>query len=205
MAIRALILVDLQNDFVEGGALAVLDGKSVVEIANGMQPLFDVVLATQDWHPSDHQSFATAYPDKNVGDVIDLHGLPQVLWPRHCVQDTVGADFVATLNTDAIQHVVRKGTDPEIDSYSGFFDNGHRKQTEMTAVLKDAGVDEVWLMGIATDYCVKFTALDSVEQGFPTVLIADGCRAVNLKPGDGAAAIEEMRRAGVRVVESADA
>jgi nicotinamidase/pyrazinamidase len=139
-----------------------------------------------------------------VGDLIDLHGLPQVLWPSHCVQGTRGAEFVAELDTQFIRHVVRKGTDPEIDSYSGFFDNGHRKQTEMTTLLKEAGVEEVWVMGLATDYCVKFTVLDSIEQGFRTLLVVDGCRAVNLQPGDGAAAIEEMRRSGVRVVESSD-
>ena len=201
---RALILVDLQNDFVAGGALAVADGDAVVAVANRMQPRFDLVIATQDWHPQNHQSFASAHAGKKAGDVIDLHGLPQVLWPTHCVQESAGADFVATLSTESIHHVVRKGTDPEIDSYSGFFDNGHRKKTEMTSLLQDACVDEVWVMGLATDYCVKFTALDSVEQGFPTVLIVDGCRAVNLDPDDGAEAIAQMRRAGVRIMESTD-
>lgn len=201
---RALILVDLQNDFVEGGALAVAGGHAVVEVANRLQPLFDLVIATQDWHPPHHQSFAAAHPGHSVGDLIELHGLPQVLWPPHCVQGTRGAEFLGDLATNSIGHVVKKGTDPEIDSYSGFFDNGHRKQTEMTTLLKAAGVNEVWVMGLATDYCVKFTVLDSIGQGFRTVLVADGCRAVNLQSSDGAAAIEEMRRAGVRIVESSD-
>ncbi len=201
---RALILVDLQNDFVAGGALAVTDGDAVVEVANRLQPLFDLVIATQDWHPSNHQSFAAAHPGRTAGDMIDLHGFPQVLWPPHCVQGTPGAEFVGDLDTQSIRHVVRKGTDPEIDSYSGFFDNGRRKKTELTSLLKAAGADEVWVMGLATDYCVKFTVLDAIEQGFRTVLVADGCRAVNLKPGDGLAAIEEMRRSGVRIVESSD-
>lgn len=201
---RALILVDLQNDFVPGGALAVAGGDAVIEVANRLMPRFDFVVATQDWHPVGHQSFATSHPGHEVGEVVDLHGLPQVLWPPHCVQGTHGAEFVSTLNTASIDHVVRKGTDPTIDSYSGFFDNGHRKKTEMTAVLRDAGVDEVWVMGLATDYCVKFTALDAVQEGFRTVLIADGCRAVNLSPTDGAAAIQELRGAGVNITESTD-
>ena len=201
---RALILVDLQNDFVGGGAFAVTDGDAVIEVANRLLPHFDFIVATQDWHPVGHQSFAMSHPDHKVGEVIDLHGLPQVLWPVHCVQETLGAEFVTTLNAGAITHVVRKGTDPTIDSYSGFFDNGHRKKTEMTAVLKEAGVDEVWVMGLATDYCVKFTALDAVQEGFRTVLVADGCRAVNLSPSDGVAAIQELREAGVKITESTD-
>ncbi len=201
---RALILVDLQNDFVAGGSLAVPDGNAVIEVANRLMPHFDFIVATQDWHPAAHESFATSHPGHEVGEVVDLHGLPQVLWPTHCVQDTHGADFVSTLNTEAFDHVVRKGTDPTIDSYSGFFDNGHRKKTEMTALLREAGVDEVWVMGLATDYCVKFTALDAVQEGFRTSLIVDGCRAVNLSPTDGASAIQELRDAGVKIMESND-
>jgi nicotinamidase/pyrazinamidase len=201
---RGLILVDLQNDFVAGGALAVPDGDAVIEVANRLLPHFDFIVATQDWHPVGHESFATSHPGHEVGEVVDLHGLPQVLWPPHCVQESRGAEFVSTLNTASFDHVVRKGTDPTIDSYSGFFDNGRRKKTVMTALLREAGVDEVWVMGLATDYCVKFTALDAVHEGFRTLLVADGCRAVNLSPTDGSAAIQELLSAGVKIMESTD-
>lgn len=201
---RALILVDLQNDFVAGGALAVPDGEQTIAVANTVMGAFDVVVATQDWHPADHQSFAEAHEGHAVGEVIDLHGLPQVLWPVHCVQGTRGADFVEGLQTHRFSHVVQKGTDPEIDSYSGFFDNGHRRSTGLSDWLRGHGIDEVWVMGLATDYCVKFTALDAVAEGFSTVLIEDGSRAVNLSPHDGTQAVAELRAAGVRVVRSTD-
>src|SRR5258706_8522984 len=156
----ALILIDLQNDFVPGGALAVHDGDHVVPIANELMKRFDLVVATQDWHPPDHGSFAANHPGKRVGEVIDLNGLPQVLWPVHCVQGTYGAEFVAGLTVDKVTRVFRKGTDAAIDSYSGFFDNGHRRATGMGDWLKERGVRDIYVMGLATDYCVKFTALD---------------------------------------------
>ena len=201
---RALILVDLQNDFVEGGALAVGGGGATIDIANRVMDAFDLVVATQDWHPAHHQSFAKHHPSKNPGDVVDLHGLPQVLWPVHCVQDTHGSAFVDTLEVAKIQHVVRKGTDPEVDSYSGFFDNGHRHDTGLSAWLHEHGVTDVWIMGLATDYCVRFTALDAVREGFSTWLLPEGCRAVNLAASDGEAAIEAMRAAGVKIARLTD-
>jgi len=199
---KALILVDIQNDFVPGGALAVPRGDEVVFVANRVQRSFDLVVATQDWHPAGHGSFAANHPGRNPGDVIDLDGLAQVLWPIHCVQHTHGAEFVAELNTDSIAKVFRKGTDPLIDSYSGFFDNGRRKATGLGDYLTSRGVTEVFVMGLATDYCVKFTALDAVRLGFKTFLIEDGCRGVELAKGDSARAIMEMKRAGVIVVTS---
>ena len=126
---RALILVDIQNDFVPGGALAVREGDRVVPIANALMPQFEIVVATQDWHPADHGSFAANHAGRKVGDVIELNGLPQVLWPVHCVQGTAGAEFVAGLDVSKVAKVFRKGTDREIDSYSGFYDNGHRRST----------------------------------------------------------------------------
>ena len=199
---NALILVDIQNDFVPGGALAVLEGDRVAAVANRLVPHFDLVVATQDWHPGDHQSFASQHPGKQVGEVVELYGLRQILWPDHCVGQTHGADFVEGLNVDAIDHVVRKGSDRAIDSYSGFFDNARRRSTGLDDFLKGQGVDRVFIMGLATDYCVKFTALDAVELGFETHLIEDGCRGVDLNPGDAERAIEEMRDAGVRVLDS---
>ncbi len=199
---RALILVDLQNDFCPGGALEVAHGDETISVANRMQRHFDLVVATQDWHPPDHGSFAANNPGKKPYDVVDLHGLPQVLWPVHCVQDGRGADFHPGLQRDAIAKVFVKGTDPTVDSYSGFHDNGHRKSTGMAEWLRHQGVDTVYVMGLATDYCVKYTALDARAEGFDTVLIADGCRAVELKPGDGDRAIDEMRAAGVTILDS---
>jgi nicotinamidase/pyrazinamidase len=199
---KTLLLVDLQNDFLPGGALAVNEGDRVIPIANALMPKFDLVVATQDWHPPDHGSFAANHPGHRIGEVIDLHGLPQVLWPVHCVQYTPGADFAPGLERQRIDHIVQKGTDPAIDSYSGFFDNGHRKATGLGDYLRSRGVRHIHLLGLATDYCVKFTALDGRAEGFEMTLIEDACRGVNLKPADVERALEEMRDKGVKVVRS---
>ena len=199
---KALILVDIQNDFIPGGALPVPEGDQVVPIANRLQPRFDLVVATQDWHPADHGSFAANHPGKQPGDIIELDGLRQILWPVHCVQKTPGAAFVTGLSTRAIAGVFQKGTDPRIDSYSGFFDNGHRKATGLYDFLKARKVTDVFISGLATDYCVKFTALDAKTLGFKTHLIEDACRGVNLKPDDVAKAIDELKTAGVSVLQS---
>jgi len=199
---KALIVVDVQNDFVPGGALAVPEGDKVVPVCNQLMSSFELVVATQDWHPKNHASFAANHPGRSVGEVIDLHGLPQVLWPVHCVQNTRGAMFGPGLKTDLFTRVFQKGTDPEIDSYSGFFDNGHRKATGLGEYLASQKVTDVYVCGLATDYCVKFTALDAYELGMKVYLIEDACRGVNLKAGDVDRAIEEMRRTGVEVLES---
>ncbi|MEA2709766.1 MAG: nicotinamidase/pyrazinamidase [Phycisphaerales bacterium] len=199
---RVLILVDLQNDFVPGGALAVRGGDAVVPIANRVQRAFDLIVASKDWHPRDHGSFAANHPGRKVGDVIDLHGLPQILWPVHCVQETRGADFVPGLDTSRIDRVFLKGTDKEIDSYSAFFDNGHRKSTGMAEYIRERGVRDVYICGLASDYCVKFTALDAQQLGFQVHLIEDASRGVNLNATDSAAALDEIRRAGGQVIRS---
>ncbi len=199
---NALILVDLQNDFVPGGALPVPEGDAVVPVANRVQPRFDLVVATQDWHPPDHGSFAANHPGKKPGDVIEHAGLRQILWPVHCVQNTLGAALLPGLDRSRIARVFQKGDDPNIDSYSGFFDNGRRKATGLGGFLRQRGVTRVYVMGLATDYCVKFTALDARELGFETLLIEDGCRGVNLNPGDVERAVREMRAAGVSLVDS---
>jgi nicotinamidase/pyrazinamidase len=201
---NALILVDIQNDFLPGGTLAVPDGDKVIPVANKLQTIFPMVVATQDWHPANHQSFASNHPGRRVFDQIELNGLPQTLWPVHCVQNTQGAELAISLRRDRIAKVFPKGTDPDIDSYSGLFDNGHRKSTGLGEWLKEQGVDEVFVCGLATDYCVKFTALDAVKRGFKTHLIEDASRGVNLKPHDVRNAINEMRSAGVRVLQSAE-
>jgi len=199
---RALIIVDLQNDFMPGGALAVADGDAVVAVANRLMSRFDRVIATQDWHPAEHGSFAVHHPGKSPGEVIELDGLQQVLWPTHCVQGSHGAAFHEALDVSGIGRVFTKGENPRVDSYSGFFDNGRRQATGLGEHLRAEGVDEVFVLGLATDYCVKFTALDALSLGFRTTLIADGCRAVNLRPEDGAAAIAEMAAAGIELVTS---
>jgi nicotinamidase/pyrazinamidase len=199
---KALILVDIQNDFLPGGALAVPEGDRVIPVANRMMPKFDVVLATQDWHPAGHGSFAANHAGRHPGDMIELGGLPQVLWPVHCVQNTPGAAFADDLEIGPVARIFPKGTDAAIDSYSGFFDNGHRKATGLGDYLRERGVTEVAVLGLATDYCVKATALDARHLGFETTLILDGCRGVELAPGDCERAVEEMKRTGVRVALS---
>jgi len=199
---NALILVDIQNDFLPGGALPVPEGDRILPLVNRLQAAFPLVVATQDWHPAGHGSFAALHPGKKPGDLGELAGLPQVLWPVHCVQHSRGAEFAPGLDTARVARVFQKGVDPEIDSYSGFFDNGRERATGLGTYLQDRGVTEVYVMGLATDYCVKFTALDAVRLGFKTMLIVDACRGVDLRPGDVDRAIEEMRQAGVRVVNT---
>lgn len=199
---NALILVDIQNDFLPGGALAVPNGDEVITVANEQQCHFDLVVATQDWHPADHQSFAANHFGKRVGDIVEVRGLPQILWPIHCVQATPGAAFPAGLSTERWAGVFQKGVDREIDSYSGFFDNGRVKETGLGSYLRQRRVDSVYVMGLATDYCVKFTALDAVSLGFRTHITLEGCRGVNLKPNDSQRAVDEMKGAGVSIVQA---
>lgn len=200
---KALVLVDLQNDFLPGGALAVPEGDAVIPAVNRLQAHFDLVVATQDWHPADHGSFADNHEEAELGDVIDLQGLKQYLWPVHCVQGTPGAELAAKLDRTRIDRVIRKGTDRTVDSYSGFFDNGRRQATGLGDYLKEQGIIDVYVCGLATDYCVKFTALDAAQLGFRTHLIEDASRGVNVKPGDVGRAIEGMKEAGVTILQSA--
>jgi nicotinamidase/pyrazinamidase len=201
---KALILVDIQNDFLPGGALAVPDGDAVIPVANQLQTVFPLVVATQDWHPANHGSFAASHPGKQVFQQIELNGLPQTLWPAHCVQNTKGVDLADGLDRNRIAKIFPKGTDAGIDSYSGLFDNGHRKSTGLGEWLKAQGVTEVFVCGLATDYCVKFTALDAVGLGFKTHFIEGASRGVNLRPDDVKNGIEEMKRARIAIVQSAD-
>ncbi len=211
---NTLVLVDLQYDFMPGGALGVPNGDEVIPVANRLAApdfvrrngtrRFDLIVATQDWHPPDHGSFAAQHPGCKPGDVIVLGGLPQILWPVHCVQDTPGAALVAELDTRRFARVFHKGVDPTMDSYSAFFDNGHRHATGLGDYLHEQGVTDVYLAGLATDYCVKYSALDARELGFRTWVISDACRGVNLRPDDSATALEEMRAAGVEITRSTD-
>ncbi len=197
---NALLLIDIQNDFLPGGALAVPEGGRIIPIANHLMADFKIIVATQDWHPADHGSFAANHPGKNLFESTDLNGLPQTLWPVHCVQNTGGALFAPGLDTARITRVFPKGTDPGIDSYSGFFDNGHRGDTGLAAWLRENGVAVLTLCGLATDYCVKFTALDALECGFRVNLHLPACRGVDLQVGDCERAVEAMRERGATIV-----
>lgn len=194
---KALLLVDIQNDFSPTGSLPVKEGDRIIPFANEMQKRFDLVVASQDWHPADHGSFADNH-NLEPGQIVDLNGIDQILWPVHCVQDTFGAEFIKGLDTGRIARVFRKGSNPKIDSYSAFFDNDHRSSTGLSEYLKERGVEQLYIVGLATDYCVKFTALDSVRQGFDTNVVLEGCRGVELNPGDVDRAVAEMKSSGVR-------
>ena len=199
---RALVVVDVQNDFLPGGALAVPDGDKIVPVINTLMDHFDWVVATQDWHPEGHGSFASAHPGKKPGDIVDLNGLEQILWPDHCIQGSHGAEFSVELNSENFLEVFKKGIDKGIDSYSGFFDNGHLRATGLGDYLKKQTIQTVYISGLAADYCVKFTALDAHQLGFETYLIEDATRAVNLDPGDFNRAVAEMKTAGVKIIQS---
>jgi nicotinamidase/pyrazinamidase len=201
---KALIIVDLQNDFLPGGALPVPHGDEVIPLANELQSRFDVVVATKDWHPPDHGSFAANHPGKKPGHRIILDGIEQILWPVHCVQNTRGAEFAPSFDTSRIAHVFHKGIDPLIDSYSTFFDNAHRRETGLADYLKQRSIKDIYLMGLALDYCVKYSALDAQHLGLKTHIILDGCRGIELMPGDVERALDEMKRAGATILKGSD-
>ncbi len=176
---KALIIVDIQNDFLKNGSLAVPNGNEVIPVINELQKEFDLIVATQDWHPADHKSFAAEHPGKKEFEIIDLNGLSQVLWPVHCVQGSFGAKFHKDLETHKIEAIFRKGMDREIDSYSGFYDNGKRKNTGLFGYLKDRKTSEVFVCGLAADFCVYFTANDALELGFPTTIIESATKPID--------------------------
>jgi nicotinamidase/pyrazinamidase len=202
--VKALILVDLQNDFLPGGALAVPQGDEIIPLADQLQQRFDIVVATKDWHPPNHGSFALNHKGKKPGDRIILDGVEQILWPVHCVQNTQGAEFAPSFDTSRIAHVFHKGTERNIDSYSTFFDNAHRRHTGLAHFLEKRGIKDVYLMGLALDYCVKYSALDARYLGLNTYVIVDGCRGIELESGDIDRALEEMKRAGAILMKSDD-
>jgi nicotinamidase/pyrazinamidase len=196
---RALILVDIQNDFIPGGALAVAGGDEVIKVANTSMRHFDHIIATQDWHPADHISFASQHKGKKPGDVIELNGIKQILWPDHCVMNTRGAEFAPGLDTGSFTKVIRKGMNREVDSYSGFFDNAQNHTTGLEEYLKSKDITDLFIMGLATDYCVKYTVLDARRLGFNTSIIEEGVRGVEANRSDCDKAIAEMKKAGVKV------
>ena len=204
MAKKCLVLVDIQNDFLAGGNLAVPQGNEVIVVANRMIESFDFVISTQDWHPADHGSFASQHSGKSPGEFIELYGLQQVLWPDHCVQGSFGSEFHEDLQTGKIAKVFPKGQDKTVDSYSGFFDNGKKFATGMGDYLQEKSITDIYVMGLALDYCVKFTAIDGKELGLNVHLLLDGCRAVNLQAGDDKKAIEEMQNRGIHILQSTE-
>lgn len=199
---KALLVVDVQNDFFEDGSLPVPDSYQIIPVINNLIEIFDFKVFTQDWHPPNHKSFASNHPGKEVFDVIKLNGIDQILWPDHCVQESQGSQFQEDIKIPGDAPVFKKGKDPEVDSYSGFFDNKKGHSTGLGDFLKEKGVDEVFICGLAADVCVKFTALDSVELGFQTNLIADGTAAVNMNLDDYDKALIEMNKKGVNIYTS---
>jgi nicotinamidase/pyrazinamidase len=198
----ALVIVDIQNDFLPGGALAVPRGDEVIPVMNGLQERFGLVVATQDWHPAGHASFASSHPGKSVYDAVMIDGLEQILWPDHCVQGSRGAELAKALNTNRVEAIFRKGTDPAIDSYSAFYDNARRKSTGLEGYLKWKKVDRVFLAGLAADFCVSYSLMDALAMGFGAVLIKDATRAIS---EEGFRTAEKMiRDRGGSVALSAD-
>lgn len=201
---QALLVVDLQNDFFPGGALAVKEADEVIPLINEIihEP-FDVVVASKDWHPADHGSFASTH-GKKPGEHIQLAGLDQILWPDHCIQGTWGAEFVHGWDTTALDKIIYKGTDSCIDSYSVFFDNGHRRTTGLEEYFKEKGIKDVFIAGVATDYCVKYSVLDALQLNFRPYIILEACRGVNLNPQDSKEALQAMQRAGATIISVKD-
>lgn len=201
----ALLLVDIQNDFLPTGALPVPEGDQVVPVANRLMPHFKLVVATRDWHPPDHCSFADNHPGFAVGDTVTVAGIEQMLWPTHCVCDTPGAAFAPALNQEPIARIISKGTDPQTDSYSGFFDNARRHDTGLHDFLRNHEIKRLCVVGLATNVCVVATVLDARDLGYEVSVPLDGCRGVELTPGATAESEQRMRAAGAQLTTSSDA
>ncbi|WP_179319640.1 bifunctional nicotinamidase/pyrazinamidase [Winogradskyella helgolandensis] len=197
---KTLLIIDVQNDFMPSGSLPVPKGDKIVPIINNMQHKFDLIIATQDWHPKDHVSFASNHDGKSNFDAIEIHGQPQTLWPNHCVQGTKGAEFHPDLNTLNFEAIFRKGTDKTIDSYSAFYDNGHLKSTGLASYLKEKGTTELFLCGLASDICVYYSVIDAFKEGFNCTFIEDASQALD---NEGFKKLKtEMIAMGIKVVTS---
>jgi nicotinamidase/pyrazinamidase len=201
---KALIIVDMENDFMPDRILGVKKADEIIPIINKLIPKFPLVVSVQDWHPPDHCSFAATHLGKKVGDIVDVKGVKQILWPVHCVQDTPGAEIVSSLKKDKIASHFYKGTDKWVDSYSAFFDNVHKKSTGLKEYLQSKSVKDIYLVGLATDYCVLYSALDAIDLGFNVYVVRDACRAINLKSKDEETAFATMTTKGAKIITSAD-
>lgn len=199
---KALIVVDVQKDFCDGGSLAVPKGDEVVPVINELMESkkYDLIVSTLDWHPKDHKSFASNNKGAKIGDLGELNGLPQVMWPDHCIKNTEGSQYHQDLDVSKIDESITKGANKEVDSYSGFFDNDKKSETRLKKVLIENNITEVDVVGLALDYCVKATAIDSYNLGFKTKVILKATRAVNLNPDDGENAVKEMKDMGIEVL-----
>ncbi len=199
---NALLIVDVQYDFMPGGPLGVPEGDEIIPVINELQSFFPLVVATQDWHPADHGSFASVYEGKKPFDHTILGGLDQILWPDHCVQGTKGAELVAELSTDAVEAIFRKGMEKDIDSYGAFYDNGRKKKTGLAEYLRGKGVTDVYIAGLAGDFCVSYSALDSLDEGFNTYLIEDATRPIDQ---EGFREMKsKLRKKGGKIISSKD-
>ncbi|HSQ43602.1 MAG TPA: bifunctional nicotinamidase/pyrazinamidase [Ginsengibacter sp.] len=199
---KALVMIDIQNDFMPWGSLPVPDGDAIIPVINKLQENFELVIATLDWHPANHKSFASNHAGKKPLDIIDLSGLQQTLWPDHCIQGSQGADFPDSLNVNKATAIFRKGTDPELDSYSDFYDNARRKSTGVAGYLREKNVNEVYLTGLAGDICVYATAMDSISEKFITYIIEDATRPLNRV--DFEEAMMHFTQTGGKIIQSAE-
>ncbi len=197
---KCLVVVDIQNDFMPEGALGVKGAHEIVPIINSLMPKFPLVVATKDWHPPNHCSFAATHPGKKVGDTVEIQGQTQILWPVHCVRNTPGAEFTPSLDTAFFSSIFYKGTDPEVDSYSAFYDNAHHRSTGLAEYLKTHAVTEVYLAGLTTEYCVLYSALDALDEGFKVSILLDACRGINLHPHDVDHALAAMTARGAKII-----
>jgi nicotinamidase/pyrazinamidase len=198
----ALLVVDVQNDFCPGGALAIQEGDNVIPAINQIQPLFDTIIATRDWHPPNHLSFAVNHPGKSVYDVMDINGISQVLWPPHCVSGSMGAAFHPGLETERFKLILHKGMNPALDSYSVFLENDKKTRTGIDGFLRSLEITRIFLCGLATDYCVFYSALDAISFGFETCVVIDACCGVDVPEGNIEKAIRLMKSSGVKIISS---
>tara|TARA_Y100000768_G_C23975493_1_gene682835 strand:+ start:1568 stop:2158 length:591 start_codon:yes stop_codon:yes gene_type:complete len=188
---KTLLIIDLQNDFLPGGSLEVRDGDKIINPINELMESYDHIIATKDWHPENHISFASNHQGLEVGQILEINGLSQILWPDHCIQNTFGSEFPKELNQNKIDKIIYKGSDKDVDSYSGFYDNSKNAPTELRDYLKSKGIKKIDCVGLTTEYCVKFTAIDSVKEGIDTRVILKCTKGIN--KNDTRDAIEEMR------------
>jgi nicotinamidase/pyrazinamidase len=197
---KALIVVDIQNDFCPGGSLPVLEGDKIIPVINNLLPNFDLIIFTKDWHPQDHKSFASNNENINIFSEFDLNGSSQVAWPDHCIQNTFGSDFHRDLDFGKIKkdfYIFKKGMDPEVDSYSAFYDNGKKNSTGLSEFMKERNVTEIFICGLALDFCVSYTAIDSALEGFESTVIIDACRSINpdINP-----TIQKLLKTGINII-----
>ena len=195
---KALVIIDVQNDFLINGSLEVSSANDVIEPINEIIKNYALVVATKDWHPLDHVSFVSNHPGKKIGDVVKVNNLDQILWPEHCVQESKGSDFPTTLNFETINKIIYKGTNSLIDSYSGFYDNGKIHSTGLSDYLKENKVTSIDYVGLVTEYCVKFTVFDSIKEGFKSRVILKGIKGINLEESN--KALKEMRSKGIELL-----